>query len=183
MSPSISTVPPARMSYWLVPAEPALSHYKAVISDLAKRFDGPCFVPHVTIYTGPFDQGDRVRDILGELSRRKDVELRPTSLLFSDRFTQSCFIQFESSEVIAEMCEGVRSGVQRPGPYRVVPHMSLFYGSLTESQRDIIRTELSLPPAMSFNLISAIANPSQVVSRKDVEYWTEVDRVCLCELD
>jgi hypothetical protein len=167
------------MSYWLVPSELAFSHYQAVVADLAQRFDGPLFLPHVTLYSGPFDQEDPLSDILRELSQRKEVELRPTSVRFSDHFTRSCFIQFEESDLLSAMCEVVRSKVRNPGPYRDDHHLSLFYGDLAESQRDRIRAEISLPPTMSFNLISAVASLSKALSRKDVEHWSEVDRAQL----
>jgi hypothetical protein len=84
--------------------------------------------------------------------------------------------------VLSEMCEAVRAKVRRPDPYRVVPHMSLFYGKLTAEQRGFVETEVTVPPIVSFDLISAIANPPQVASPEDVEYWYEVDRSRLCTL-
>jgi hypothetical protein len=38
------------LTYWLIPAEPARSHFRTLIQDLARRFDAPIFEPHVTVY-------------------------------------------------------------------------------------------------------------------------------------
>jgi hypothetical protein len=170
---------PARMSYWLVPAEASLFEYQAIVSQLAFRFNGPDFVPHVTVYFGPFDTRDSIGSNLKSLSRFGQVELTSESLQFTDQFTQSCFIRFENSTVLTEMCEVVRQAVHSPAPYQVAPHMSLFYGNLSHRDRAIIQREIPLPKKMRFSVVSAIANPPQVACRADVEYWHEVGRLQL----
>jgi hypothetical protein len=44
------------LTYWLIPAEPALSYFRSLICELAERFDGPVFGPHVTLYTTNSDK-------------------------------------------------------------------------------------------------------------------------------
>ena len=167
---------PAKMAYWLVPAEPFLSSFQKSISDFAVMYNGSDFIPHATIYFGEFDSRDEVDTIMDKLSFFKELRLHVDSLLFTEQFTQSCFIKFKNLPALTEMCEMVRSQLHKPESYQVVPHMSLFYGHLDSKAREEITKSMALPKAISFNLICAIANPAQVASREDVEYWYEKAR-------
>ena len=164
---------PARMAYWLVPAEPALSVLQKMVSDFAKRYDGPDFEPHATIYHGAFDTKDPITEILDRLGHFGELELNTKSLVFGDRYTQSCYIEFEISSALNEMNQIVRQMIHTPENHNDVLHMSLFYGSLAPEQRNEISNEVFLPKSLRFNLIKLIANRSRVISRADVEYWNE----------
>ncbi len=161
------------MAYWLVPEDRQLEELQQAVSKFASKYDGPDFVPHVTIYFGAFNPSDPFDDIVNALSSYEPLHLQPASLLFSDQFTQTCFIQFRNSPILSEMCEKVRALVRDPEGYTVVPHMSLFYGSLAPAHRREIEAALSLPESILFTSVRAIANPPQVSSKQDVQYWNE----------
>jgi len=170
---------PMRIAYWLIPAEPTLSEYQKVVTNLGQQFNGPEFVPHVTIYVGTSAPEEQLELILESLADFGEVELEPMALEFSDKFTQSCFIKFENSEKLSEMCELVRRQVRIPENYSVEPHMSLFYGSLSLSDQKLIQQGLILPRKMSSNVVSAISSQRRTVCGADVEAWREVGRRCL----
>jgi len=167
---------PTRMAYWLVPSEPWLQSLQKTANELATRFDGPDFEPHVTIYFGAFDSRDPISEILDSLENFGEVELITSSLLFGDKFTQSCYLEFNSSEKLSEMNRLVRSKIHLSEEHRAVPHLSLFYGALTlEQQKEIIESIL-IPDSVKFNLVKVIANPPKVASKQDVEFWNERTR-------
>jgi len=162
---------PVRMAYWLVPSEPQLSELQKVVSELSARYDGPDFEPHATIYHGAYHVSDPVNDILETLRSFGEVELYTKKLDFDDKYTRSCVIEFEDSPLLLEMYEAVRKMIYAKENLVVVPHMSLFYGKLSLSDREEIAKELSLPKSVKFNVAKAIANRTKVTSREDVEYW------------
>ena len=164
---------PTRMAYWLVPSEPWLQSLQKTANELATRFDGPDFEPHVTIYFGAFDSRDPVSDILDSLEDFGEVELITKSLLFGDKFTQSCFIEFESSLVLSQMNQIVSSQIYQRENYSAVPHLSLFYGALALGERRDVENNITLPKLVKFNLVKVIANPPKVASKRDVEFWNE----------
>lgn len=167
------------MAYWLIPAEPALGEFRRIVADLAKRFGGPCFVPHVTLYVGPYDPRDVVDDITRSFISISHPELRVRNLSFTEKFTQSCFVQFEENETVLDMSESIQRSVRNPVRYQMNPHMSLFYGALSLEERDEIRGTIALAEQVSFDVVAAISNPPQVASRQDVESWREIARAPL----
>jgi len=164
-----------------VPAEPYLSEIHKKVSELAKRFDGPEFVPHLTIYFSLFNQKDSPELILQLLAKQKRFYVAPKALLFSDNFTTSCYIKFEESERLSGMSELVHNSVKSPSDYKFSPHMSLFYGSLSQDAEREIKSEFKLPNLISFDLLKAIANPPQVKTPADVNSWYEVAQCRLLE--
>jgi hypothetical protein len=85
-------------------------------------------------------------------------------------------VDFRDSPELREMSNRIRSLVVQPDDYQVMPHMSLFYGKLSDSERETFRREIELPESIVFDVVTAIANPAQVASREDVEAWREVGR-------
>lgn len=167
---------PLSIAYWLVPVDFLLMQYQTIVSDLAARFSGPNFVPHVPIYFGSFDPYDPVDEILETLSEVGELELHTKALEFTDQGVQSCFLQFENSRILSKMCELVRKIVHRPEPYQVTPRMNLFFGDLSSADRNAIRDEILVPEKVNFDLVLAVANSSNVVSQRDVESWYEISR-------
>jgi 2'-5' RNA ligase len=164
------------MAYWLVPSEPDLSTLQDSVSNFAKRFNGPEFEPHLTIYFGLFNQTDSPELILKSLAFGMPLVLKPRELLFSDSFTTSCYVKFEESEILSEMSELVRRSIHSPDDYKFVPHMSLFYGRLSAEAVREIQNEFELPKTITFDLLKAIGNPPQVKTAADVNFWYEVAR-------
>lgn len=165
---------PPRMAYWLVPKEPWLGELQQAVLDFANRFNGPRFEPHATIYSGPFDRLDPVETILDELAEFDEVKLLPRELLFSAKFKESCYIKFEDSVELLEMCRVVKKHIHLPLNYEVVPHMSLFYGQLTLEQQNTISRDFKFPESIKFDFVKVIANPPNATScSADVEYWNE----------
>lgn len=169
----MSMIAPTRMAYWLLPVEPELTHYRKVVSEFATDFNGPVFDPHATIYHGPYDKSDPLEKILDELSRYEALELVVKELRFGERFTQSCFIEFEKSETLMKMRKTILELIATDDNPNDFPHMSLFYGPLSKEQQEMIVTRLKAPSSIRFNLARIVANRARVTTREDVEYWHE----------
>src|SRR6478752_7739857 len=91
----------ASLAYWLMPAEPARSFFVSTIRELAARFGGPVFEPHLTIYVTS-NNNDNPSDVLNRALRNISVPcLGIRDLRYSDIFTKSLFVQFESNPVIS----------------------------------------------------------------------------------
>jgi len=158
------------MAYWLVPAEPFLSAYQDLVDGLAKRYDGPRFTPHLTIYSGPYDSKDPLQRIVEATAAVTLPPLQPSELFFTDNFKQSCVLRFSVSPELNAMTEQVTSLLTQPAPFSPDPHMSLFYGTLTEDQRAAVRSSLTLPGLTKFDTVCAVANLRSTKSKAEVEY-------------
>ena len=54
------------IAYWSMPASAAREFFDTIIRQLARRFDGPLFEPHLTLFVAP--EGCRApREVLGEI--------------------------------------------------------------------------------------------------------------------
>jgi hypothetical protein len=160
------------VSYWLVPSKHEFAKWKEVIKELSMRFNGPTFEPHVTIYVGPSSPEDSVeRNIDSIIKGRGRILLNASRLLFSESFTKSCYIQFEQSEEVVQLCESLRNLSKIAAEYNVNPHMSLFYGNINSMQKKEIEEVVSVPYAVTFDSIWAISHVPKVTRREDVESW------------
>lgn len=171
---------PLRMSYWLIPANPVRREFKRIISELAKEFDGPSFEPHLTLYSGPFGPGDYTDSIVRQtVETTGALELEVSGINFSALFTKACFVQFKPSTAATRLSDSIRNAVSCPSDYVFDPHLSLFYGELSQEAQSKILKSIKLPALAQFDEIAAIANATSVQSPADLESWREDYRLRL----
>jgi len=168
---------PASIFYWLTPAPAEYTVCQAWIESLGEMFGGPQFAPHITLYAeanGPADDPEQTLDRVAEAANTAGngpLRLRATGLHFSDSFTKCCYIQFEPDGAATALAEQFKSLMSAPAEYHFNPHLSLFYGHLTEPQRERIRELIQLPEEITFDQLCAITSGPQVKTRGDVEAW------------
>lgn len=164
--------PKTIVAYWLTPAEPARSFFASTIAELAARFDAPIFEPHVTIYAGV--KGD---DIPAEVLSHALTGCEPFRLLardiqYSDEFTKTLFVQFESSPALSHLSRALQQASARHDAYELNPHLSLIYTKMALSAKIDVVDSVKLPFAeVLFDSAQAIISPARVESRQDVEAW------------
>jgi 2'-5' RNA ligase len=163
------------LTYWLLPAEPARSHFVSVISNLAAQFDAPIFEPHLTLYVT-----HAARENAGEVLKRAMADCKPyrlwvTGLDFSDKFTKTLFVQFQSNEELAVLSANLRSASVCQNEYDLNPHLSLIYKTMPRETKEEIASSLTLPfREVRFDSVQAVTSPAEIKSRKDVEAWRVV---------
>lgn len=163
---------PARVAYWLMPAAASLPRLQLTINQLARQFHGPRFEPHVTIYAGLFGAAEDPSLLLEAASRNSPrLHLPVQGLCFSQTYTKCCFLQLGSSTPLVELSERIRRLSQRPGDYQLDPHLSLLYAALSNGAHAEIASQVVLPETIPFDEIWAVAIPSLVRGRADVERW------------
>ncbi len=133
------------IAYWLIPSEPAHSLLRAIINDLAHRYDAPVFEPHVTVHVGA-DRADLAETAIERAAREcRSIRLKPFGIDQSDEFTKTLFVQFELSSKLLQLNELIRQSAHDSSQYEVKPHLSLLYKKISDvTRRDlaasIIRT-------------------------------------------
>jgi 2'-5' RNA ligase len=163
------------LTYWLVPAEPARSHFRSLIQDLARRFDAPIFEPHVTLYvTEPGNENPA--DVLKEAFRNiKPPSLSITAINYSDEFTKTLFIAFRPDELLARLNGKLRASSTSQPEYQLNPHLSLIYKTMAPETQMQLANSLRLPfDDVRFDLAKAVISPAKIESRTDVEAWRVV---------
>lgn len=165
----------ARVSFWLLPTEECRAEWMPVIEDLAGRYDGPLFEPHVTIYVtylSPEDEPARLVETVA--GKSAPFSLACTGMDFTDRFTQTCFLTFELNDTLEALTGAFLCGSTIPDDYALMPHMSLLYGRLSDTERKEIRSTIKLPEKMRFDGIRAVYADRSTQSKEDVAAWRSI---------
>ena len=170
----------ACISYWLVPEPSCRTNLQHIIDDVAASYAGPHFVPHMTIAVSPNSSSDVVRQTLHQAAATvAPLMLNPVDLLFSQHFTKSCFLQFKLNADLIQLSNFFQSSASPPSGYAFNPHMSLFYGSLSELQRHSMLKRVALPQTINFSELWAIQILNKTTTAKDVNDWQVVGKAKL----
>lgn len=163
------------LAYWLVPAEPARSYFAALIGDLAARFDAPVFEPHLTIYATQMRNKDRGELLPRVLTTHGTYRLVIKGSDYSDEFTKTVFVQFQPNEELSRLSESFRPASGSRTEYKLNPHLSLIYKTMSWETKKEIANSLNFPfHEVLFDSAKAVVSPAKIKSREDVEAWRVV---------
>jgi len=163
------------VAYWLVPAEPARSFFSSLVGDLAARFEAPVFEPHVTVYATTGEQPEAAEILRRAFAREAPLRLTIRAIKYSEKFTQTLFVQFEDDKRLTAVSELLRRASGQTERYELTPHLSLIYQTMDSSVKSEVAEWIRLPfTEVTFDLARAIVTPSRIKSRADVEAWRVV---------
>jgi 2'-5' RNA ligase len=169
-----------KISFWLIPAEPSRGFYQTIVHDLAQRYDAPSFTPHVTLYSGEYSRDISIDDLIETaIQTIHPLSLKIDRVRYSQRFTKTLFVQFCPHPRLNQLSESLRStslssqeSSSDASNFVLDPHLSLIYGSLSDSEKQHLAETLDIPKSeLWFDEIRAIATPTKTQTREDVERW------------
>lgn len=87
-----------RYSIWIIPPQPLFDEFSKIINDLANKYKGPVFKPHLTIL-GSIDREltdiQKAVESIAQNTEKLNLSLGPVS--FSTTYFQSVFVRVNSS--------------------------------------------------------------------------------------
>lgn len=162
-------------SFWLLPAEPLRTALHLMIQQLAKKYDAVDFEPHVTISCGPSNdvQTEMIARVIASLT--SPVKLTPAVLGYSSEYTKTLFIQFQESEVLRRMSDGIKQRSAKPSDYLLNPHLSLLYKTMPAAmQAEACRT-LEIPKGTYlFDRLRAVQTEIPLEEPEQIKRWRVV---------
>jgi len=162
-------------SFWLVPAEPLNGQLRAIIQQLAETYDAIDFEPHVTLTSGPSDDGltqTIARSIANLFSR---VELIPVKLEYSSAFAKTLFVQFQDPGAARQMSDAIKARNAQCANYVLNPHLSLVYKTMPVAARAEICRGLDVPKkTYVFDRLRAIETEIPLTEPAQVKRWRTV---------
>ena len=163
------------ITYWLIPAEPARSHFASLINNLAARFDAPIFEPHLTLYATKAENEDPSELLNRLLAENEGYRLSIGGIDCSDEFTKTLFVQFEPDERLTDLSVNFRRASVCQTEYQLNPHLSLIYKRMSPEAKEEIARSLSLPfNEVPFDSVKAVISPANITAREHVEAWRVV---------
>ena len=158
------------IAYWLLPGPGAHELLARKIHELARRFDAPLFVPHVTIFIAPERSGNSAQ-ILAELGAT-EIDLTIQSIRFSEQFTKTLFVQFERSDRLQQLGDKIRKASSAPKRQIIDPHLSLLYANIPSGAKQKLSDEIMLPfRQIHFSSVCAVCCARPTTTAREVEQW------------
>ena len=162
-----------KVSFWLIPSEEDRAFFQEIIDTLSLEYDAPTFTPHVTIYSGEYAPDESPAKLIEKATQEvSSFSLRVNKLLYTDEFTKTFFVQFQSSATLTKISETLQTNSINQSNFVLNPHLSLIYKQMSEETKKNLTTSLTLPKSeVFFDEVRAISTPERVQKREDVESW------------
>ena len=169
-----------RIAYWLVPSADERSALEKIVDDLAMRYGGPLFVPHITICVGGYQNKSEVTGMLESIDPFEEkLACGGRGIAFEESYTKCCFVGIEETEAISSLHRHISRRIPDGTNYHFAPHLSLFYGKLSPNHRQEICSLITPPKSFLFSHLVAIGLPIEIQSAKDVDQWIEIGRTSI----
>jgi 2'-5' RNA ligase len=168
------------IAYWLIPAEPARTFFRSLITDLARSYDAPVFEPHVTVHVGANQVQSAEHAVSHGARESRPITLQALRIDGSDQFTKTLFVQFAPEKVLQRLNAMIRKAAEDSRRYELKPHLSLLYKALPAATRSKLASSISIPFAeVTFDALQAVRCVSPTQTRADVEAWDVVTTAML----
>jgi len=158
------------IAYWLLPERAEREVFSREIRELAERFDGPLFEPHVTIFIAP-ENSRAPLEVLREVGP-VDIELAIHSIRFSEQFAKTLFVQFERNSALQQLGDAIWKAERARNRYLIDPHLSLLYAKLPSKTKQRLADNIRLPfRKVGFTSICVMRCARPTTSAIEVEQW------------
>jgi len=158
------------IAYWLLPERAERKVFSREIMELAERFDAPLFEPHVTIFIAP-ENSRAPLEVLREVGP-VEIELAIHSIRFSEQFTKTLFVQFETNSAVQRLGDALWKAGGTRNRYLIDPHLSLLYAKLPPETKQRLADKIWLPfREVHFTSICAMGCPGPTTRAIEVEQW------------
>jgi hypothetical protein len=164
------TIKAHAIAYWLLPEKAAREAFSREIGVLAREFGCPLFAPHVTIFIAPANSRAPV-EVLRELGPL-NIELTIHSIQFSEQFTKTLFVQFETTSALQQLGDAIWKASGAGERYFIDPHLSLLYAKLPPATKQRLADKIRLPFREGcFTSICAMRCARPTTTASEVERW------------
>jgi 2'-5' RNA ligase len=161
---------PYAIAYWLLPEMAKREVFAREIEKLAEQFAAPPFQPHLTVFIAPANSRPPFK-VLREIGK-VNLELTIHSIRFSQQFTKTLFVQFETNNSLQQLGDAIwkASGVR--DRYLIQPHLSLLYAKLPPETKQSLADKIRLPfHKVCFTSICAMRCARPTATAIEVERW------------
>ncbi len=170
-------------SLWLIPERDAMGHFRGLIEQLCRDHQAPPFIPHITLYSWPETDPERINSRVAPLLEGvAPLRLKLTGTATSDDFFRCFVARVDPSEALLDLRRRIEGLEKDPRDRSYEPHLSLLYKSLPAVRRDSLpgRYPIGLRRAV-FDSVWLATPGNQSEGWRDVASWRIRGRFALTE--
>lgn len=171
------------VAFWLLPGATSMRLFVQHIDELARRYDAPRFMPHVTLHVDRVVRRADLADVLDDAAARfPPFAMQAGATGHSPVRFKALFVTLSGGEIVrlaAALAD--RAARWRPEPaagekptaaYRLEPHLSLLYKELSEGERARLAAEYCFEgESVYFDRITAVTPGPGACDFSCVEDW------------
>lgn len=156
-------------SVWLIPDEEELAE---IIKDLAKKYNSPVFIPHLTLLADVTISFDDLKSAVDEVfENKKPFNIKKTRLNQSEQFFKTVFIEFELSDILKNLFTALSVKTDKKSVENFKPHISLIYKLMPEDEKRRIIKNLKIKNNFTINGVYINAPIKGDTDFMDVSNW------------
>ncbi len=159
-------------SIWLMPTLNEKDIFQLKINELARRYNGPFFKPHVTLLSSFFGEEKllmkKARGLARKINSFKVHFLSPTYL---NEFFRCIFVKVDFNNDLKTV-RGIASKHFEYKDNNYIPHLSLLYGNFGEKlKKKIVRNINSFPSSFVVNHIYLAQNDEKQLKWRVIQEY------------
>ncbi|MBC7944392.1 MAG: hypothetical protein H7X91_03825 [Burkholderiales bacterium] len=168
------------IAFWLIPAQPHLEAFRALIFALAREYDAPVFEPHITLHVGVRTADDDSAKLLRRVAAASDpITLVAGNTSHNDALFKTLFVEFDDSRLRA-LHGQFQAGLQRFSEYALAPHLSLLYKAMpAESRATLADRHVYAGQRIVFDEVAAVRPAPGQPDWSDIQMWDSSQRQSL----
>jgi hypothetical protein len=124
-----------QLSLWLVPAPDSARRLSVWIESFARRFAGPLFAPHLTLLSRVGNETLGVVAAQAVASSSGTVKLDCRHAEGTDVYFRNLYLRVSSDAAVQAIHVRAAAAAEQSAEAAFLPHLSLFYGHLGDSER------------------------------------------------
>ena len=155
---------------WLIPVLEDEQYLGEIARKLSKLYEAPKFQPHITIY-GLIDAKFEIvkNAVIKSVADVEPFTVKTTGLSYSDDIWKSVFVNIESNKNLNLIHERLSDNLGMYSKYNFIPHLSLIYKKIDESEKKKIIDNIRLKKELGIDKISILKFSEDISKWKIIE--------------
>jgi 2'-5' RNA ligase len=148
-----------RYALWLLPEASVIDTFGEAIGRLSVRYQGPRFIPHVTLLGWVTGSEQQLTQTTAQLAQQLRVlDLRGTGFDGEQYYFRCFYLKLEVSPELMQAHEQASAVFNAGHSSNYMPHLSLVYGQGSVTDKSALRQELaaSLPVQFSVDRLQLV---------------------------
>ena len=148
-------------SVWLIPCAKDIVKYQALIKDCCSRSSAPNFMPHLTLFGRLDIEPGSTFHFFNEIIKGcPPLSMNQLGIYKDQPPWRSLFVKVEADNALLRIQGKVSNRFRSIRDYTFDPHLSIAYGNVKMSQKEI--DDISLDDSIMFSSVALVKTPDRI---------------------